>query len=184
MKRRFKLIASIASLTAAVALMAFGVFAAGTRSINVTGTVGFVATNVDATVVVSEDSAANAGAISVAGISTQTFVSNGGNQVGTEVTLTPNLGDDAGNYVYRYTIEVTNDGQSTIYADWAVVADDAGTTAGITRTADADATNAAIAPGATLTYTVTYEVDVAAMTGNSITLAGVGASITLDRDNA
>ena len=54
MKRKFKLISSIASLTAAVALLAVGVFAVGTRTVNVQGTVNFIATNVSATVKVYE----------------------------------------------------------------------------------------------------------------------------------
>ncbi|MGI5842404.1 MAG: hypothetical protein ACOX6H_03865 [Christensenellales bacterium] len=55
MKRKFKLISSIASLTAAVALLAVGVFAAATaRTIDVTGTVGFTASNIAATVKIYE----------------------------------------------------------------------------------------------------------------------------------
>lgn len=54
MKRKFKLITSVASLCLAVALMAFGVYAATAPSVTVNGTVSFSATNVYATVAVAK----------------------------------------------------------------------------------------------------------------------------------
>ena len=50
MKRKFKLITSVASLCLAVALMAFGVYAAANPTVTVTGSVAFSANNVYATV--------------------------------------------------------------------------------------------------------------------------------------
>lgn len=50
MKRKFKLITSVASLCLAIALMGVGVFAATAPSITVTGSVSFTASNVLATV--------------------------------------------------------------------------------------------------------------------------------------
>ena len=52
MKRKFKLLTSVASLCLAVALMAFGVYAAATPKVTITGTVTFQAENVFATVTV------------------------------------------------------------------------------------------------------------------------------------
>lgn len=50
MKRKFKLITSVASLCLAVALMAFGVYAATAPAVTVSGTVSFSASNVLANV--------------------------------------------------------------------------------------------------------------------------------------
>lgn len=61
MKRKFKLITSIASLTAAVALLAVGAFAAGQRNVDVTGIVRFKAQNVNALIQVFDGYAAKAG---------------------------------------------------------------------------------------------------------------------------
>lgn len=57
MKRKFKLLTSIASLCLAVALMAFGVYAATAPTLNVTGTVSFSASNVYATVTMQQGTA-------------------------------------------------------------------------------------------------------------------------------
>ena len=58
MKRKFKLITSVASLCLAVALMAFGVYAATAPSVTVTGSVSFAASNVLASYKVEEHAAA------------------------------------------------------------------------------------------------------------------------------
>lgn len=50
MKRKFKLLTSVASLCLAVALMAFGVYAAARPTVSITGTVTFQAKNVFADV--------------------------------------------------------------------------------------------------------------------------------------
>lgn len=58
MKRKFKLITSVASLCLAVALMAFGVYAATAPSVTVNGSVSFAASNVLASYKVEEHAAA------------------------------------------------------------------------------------------------------------------------------
>ncbi len=58
MKRKFKLITSVASLCLAVALMAFGVYAATAPSVTVTGSVSFAASNVLASYKVEQAEAA------------------------------------------------------------------------------------------------------------------------------
>ena len=57
MKRKFKLLTSVASLCVAVALMAFGVYAAATPEVKLSGTVSFTANNVIADVIVKVDGA-------------------------------------------------------------------------------------------------------------------------------
>lgn len=119
MKRKFKLITSIASLTAAVALLAVGAFAAGSRNIDVIGTVRFTAENVDATIEVFEGYAAKAGDTVDYGegpngegpIGEVVFRANsGGNQAWEEVKLGEygeiTLNDSR--HVYSYKITVTN----------------------------------------------------------------------------
>ena len=61
MKRKFKLLTSVASLCLAVALMAFGVYAAATPKVTISGTVSFNATNVFATVTVYAGTGAESG---------------------------------------------------------------------------------------------------------------------------
>lgn len=60
MKRKFKLITSVASLCLAVALMAFGVYAATAPSVTVNGSVSFAASNVLASWKVEQHAAAAA----------------------------------------------------------------------------------------------------------------------------
>lgn len=54
MKRKFKLITSVASLCLAIALMAFGVYAASAPKLTVSGTVTFTADQIYATVTMQE----------------------------------------------------------------------------------------------------------------------------------
>ena len=61
MKRKFKLLTSVASLCLAVALMAFGVYAAAAPKVTISGTVSFNATNVFATVTVYAGTGAESG---------------------------------------------------------------------------------------------------------------------------
>ena len=60
MKRKFKLLTSVASLCLAVALMAFGVYAAAAPKVTISGTVSFNAKNVFATVTVYAGTGAEA----------------------------------------------------------------------------------------------------------------------------
>ncbi len=60
MKRKFKLITSVASLCLAVALMAFGVYAATAPSVTVNGSVSFAASNVLASYKAEQDPARTA----------------------------------------------------------------------------------------------------------------------------
>ena len=112
MRRKFKLLTTIASLTAAIALLMFGVFAAANRTVNVTGTVTFEATRLNVSVSVYE---ANA----------MTVTDDAGSQVDTTINLqdvteatTFNLGSiadlalsdavGAENQTYSYLIKFEN----------------------------------------------------------------------------
>lgn len=66
MKRKFKLITSVASLCLAVALMAFGVYAASKPTVTINGTVSFSAEKVMADVTVTKGSAADEAALAYA----------------------------------------------------------------------------------------------------------------------
>ena len=66
MKRKFKLITSVASLCLAVALMAFGVYAASKPTVTVSGTVSFSAEKVMADVTVTKGAAGTEAGITYA----------------------------------------------------------------------------------------------------------------------
>lgn len=74
MRRKVKLITTIASLTAAIALLMFGVYAAANRTVNVSGTVSFEATRLNVSVSVYEANAT-------------TIVDDVASQVGTTTNL-------------------------------------------------------------------------------------------------
>ena len=162
MKRKFKLISSIASLTAAVALLVVGVAAAGTRNVGVDGTVGFTATKVNASVVVSEKRN-NAEDFTPLG-EAQTFSATlEGNQTGEDVVLEAITLNDENILVYEYRIQVTNtftaDNDILVVFDWTNYEGEAvPTQAGMTivLTGDVEQT---IAPTEVATYIVTVTVE-------------------------
>ena len=180
MKRKFKLITSIASLTAAVALLAVGAFAAGTRNVDVSGSVSFTALNVDATVTVYEGSALTVAALGditagapVAVNGEQVFVSGAAaEQDGLAVTLGLEALDDD-TLVYQYAIKVENDGAAAMWVRFTVEADSVVLPAGITRNIVAPAnsqnvTGVSVASGASIVLLVTYEVTPSALESASI----------------
>ena len=106
MKRKFKLVTAIASLTAAIALLMFGVYAAGVRTVDVTGTVSFAATNVQATVTVYSNKAATV-ATTDNEEGTYSFTDTTTNTVGGDITgVDVTLGDD--DYTWSYLVVITN----------------------------------------------------------------------------
>lgn len=108
MKRKFKLITSVASLCIAIALMAFGVYAASTPTVTVNGTVSFNAEKVLAEVTVTKGAAATEGDITYAA---------------TDIKL----GSEAGNVA---TLTAT-DNADKVFNDVNVSLDDANVVAGI-----------------------------------------------------
>lgn len=113
MKRRFKLLASIASLTAAVALLVVGVLAATPRTFSVDGTVSFEASNIAATVVVSERHGTDEWAVVktlVYTVDGMVTVDGGAPEAQLTLTfedlLTGTLSDTV--LTYEYKIDVTN----------------------------------------------------------------------------
>ena len=185
MKRNFKLITSIASLSAAVALLVFGVYAAATRTVDITGTVSFTAQNVAATVTVSEDLAPTAGGLTLADIGAKQFtVGSTANQDGLDVSLNPTLTDT--DLVYRYQIVVTNDFTTAdIHVSFTVAAE-ATRDPALAREVTLDGTpvdpatalgDVTIAAGASATVVLTYTLD-AASAPQTLTMA-IGTSVKL-----
>lgn len=110
MKRKFKLLTSVASLCLAVALMAFGVYAAAAPKVTISGTVQFTATNVFADVEVYKyvgPSAIAAGDASWTKVGDTISFTNLSNPENTAVALAVNNLNDT-NLVFQYKIVVTN----------------------------------------------------------------------------
>ena len=136
MKKRVKLLTTIASLCLAVALMAFGVYAATSASFSITNKVSFTATpNVKATVTLEVTEWENiTEAKPTAGTDnwTQTIVSeNSDAEVGADWTiagdaegflaLTPKTVAQGDTMVITYTVTIVNDALSTDSNKWLYV---------------------------------------------------------------
>ena len=192
MKRRFKLITSIASLTAAVALTVAGVYAAAIRQVDITGSVSFTAQNVDATVVVEEGSALTEGAIVLAQVGTDVvFVSNPAVQtpVNGDVALGLEALDDD-TLVYQYQISITNNSAKVLF--YVITVNEGTFPAGVaTDVTETDAVadyvagelDGEIAAGNTVTLTVTYTVTPSQVTTASFAAVNFGANVDLATTN-
>lgn len=187
MKRKFKLVSSIASLSLAVLMLAAGVFAAAqTRQVELAGSVAFTAQNVRATIEVTEGSALTEGAIALGNAQTHNFyvagdaqyVDSATSQAGEDFALTPALNDDA--YVYQYQIVITNNfTDKDIYATLSLVGT-TGLPTGLTVATEVDglsATRVAIGAGLSKTVVVTYTVNVDEAT--TIAATNIGALVSL-----
>ena len=164
--RKIKLLASLTSLVLVVAVMAVGVWAASTVTVNVTGTVSFGAVdNVLATVTTDKS-----------GQSKITVTKDG--TEGSPLTLS-DLVVNAQTGEYVYTITIKNDRPADDQADKAKIqaVATANSASGTNYTVTVDNSGAAsIAPNTTGTITVTFQV-----TNLEIaTTADVGVSIKLD----
>ena len=108
MKKKFKLLTSIASLGLALALGVFGVLAATQYSVSVNSTVSFEANNVNVTIQVIESAPGTA--ISYEGQGTSTTVINDDADA---FELGDNKLDDT-NVKYGYKVIVTNNGGTQV----------------------------------------------------------------------
>jgi hypothetical protein len=116
MKRKFKLITAIASLTAAIALLMFGVYAATARTVNISGTVSFSATNVNAVVEVYQTTGDEYGdpiltldyAINGDFVATTEFEGGVGGYDEYTATGLLNISLSDSVLVYKYKIKITN----------------------------------------------------------------------------
>lgn len=190
MKRKYKLITSIVSLTAAVALLVFGVYAAATRTVDITGTVSFTAQNVAATVTVSEGLAPTAGQLSLTDVGAKAFtVGSTANQDGLDVSLNPSLTDQ--DLVYRYQIVVANDFTTAeLHASFTVLTEttrDAAlarvvTLDGVTVDPATELDDVTIAAGESVTLILTYSLD-AASAPQTLTMS-IGTAVKLATTSA
>lgn len=103
MKRKFKLITSVASLCLAIALMVGGVFAATNPTVAINGSVSFTATkHVYATVSLKEEGDADFGGAQSTDAATAQ---------GTELAFSldsANLAMEAGDLTYQYEVKIVN----------------------------------------------------------------------------
>jgi hypothetical protein len=211
MKRKFKLISSIASLTTAIALLAFGVFAAATRQVDVSGTITFASSNIAATINVYEAYGENEDSNLNYGTSLQTFTYTVNGNVGSQLLKSyTGLGSEGlseDQMLYSYMVEITNDFSS----DWAIIIKytvnevEEGDDDWVSDWNQSDMMNVTVnsesnksdyvqffdysaedgftlAPGLTVRFYKTYHVDLSEAS-NLETLA-IGASFTLDKTAA
>ena len=176
MKRKIKLIISIASLTLSMALVMFGVYAAATaRQTEITGTITFTTTNVRATVAVYEYTGTTApdplGVNNLAGEKQFLYGTEG--QEGATITLGTKVGGTGGNIpmsesvtTYNFVVKITNDFTSgNITVSLPTIS---GVSGVITVTPTVDSTT--IAAGETNTYSYKFTLDPSAPTESSISL--------------
>lgn len=176
MKRKFKLITSVASLAVAISLMMLGVAAAVERTVPVTGTVTFTATQVSATVSIYQAYGPNVltdideknivieGIEFVAGLQ-QTPV-NESIKVGEGFQLSDEQPEKLS---YTYWFKITNDFEETGSSITATINVTGTMPAGVTREPQGKIT---IAPGVTETIKITFSVNIAeTATGTPIDLS-------------
>jgi hypothetical protein len=164
MKRRFKLISSIASLTAAVALLVVGVYSAAIdRNVNVSGTVGFKAKFVDATVTATEARGLEANSEFN---ETVTFTSDNQEETGQtykeikDLGIAPEMQLDDTNLVYSYTLVIKATGASEVHVKFTHEAEVPGLTILVTGLEEGKGV-ATLGEGGELTIKVTYTVEAA-----------------------
>lgn len=110
MKRKFKLITSVASLCLAIALMAFGVYAASAPKLTVSGTVSFNAENVYATVTIQKGKGATLDDITLTDVTVTKGVWTTGtsnDDAKAEANVDETLDDQ--NVAYKYVVTIKND---------------------------------------------------------------------------
>ena len=190
MKKKVKLITTIASLGLALALMAFGVYAAVTASFSVTTQVSFQATaHVKATVTVTETAAlaaapqasdyANSAATGLTDGKMSITRSSTGQDTNGLVDLTlaeVKLREDATYYSYKVVIH--NDDAENSLTVTATTATQTGT--GYTVTFDKNGNDNSIAAGEDYTFVCTIKID--KLDGNAVNVvnADLGVSFKLD----
>ena len=201
-KRKIKLLASLTSLVLVVAVMAVGVWAASTATVNITGSVSYIANgNVKATITLDQT-------LNSEELGTQQTAQFAGNETSSTnikalqlgasndgvVTLSQVETDPSADIVYTYTVVIENnaeasesnpnltvafDGAANVSADAPTKISYAYTTTATTTTGWTDSVNdqatIKLAPGetATIVFTLTQSAN------NSLDLPDIGAAITL-----
>ena len=150
MKKKAKLFTTIASLCMAVALMAFGVYAATNQTLNVTSSVSFES----ATVLVDIKGTVT-GAVETVTEYTYAHDAADPNKQPTDWTISA-LTFDETHAVITYTIEVTNQSEFAIKVD---VTGAPAAVDGQLKVEETGATTASVAKGAKATYTLTLTLE-------------------------
>jgi len=197
MKRRLKFVTSVASLTLAMLFMLFGVYAASTRQVAITGTITFTSDRVEATVSVYQ--VYGTGTINVAqltAVGSQTFAISG-NQDGKNVSLSPALNDTQTKYTFIIKIQGGFPAGSGSSIDveielpelpagtdgWLALNHTGSETAPTAPATGANAANTNIAGNGEYYYTFTYTADPTKAPQSSGVLSFT-CNVTLSRANA
>lgn len=196
MKRRLRFVTSVASLTLAMLLMLFGVYAASSRQVAITGTITFTSESVAATVSVYE--VYGTGTIDVAeltAVGSQPFAISG-NQNGKEINLSPALNDTQTKYTFIIKIQGDFPAGSGSSIDveielpelpsgtdgWLALNHTGSATAPTAPATGANAANTNIAGNGVYYYTFTYTATPASAPATAS--VGFNCSVTLIRANA
>lgn len=193
MKRKFKLITSVASLCLAIALMAFGVYAASAPKLTVSGTVSFNAENVYATVTIQKGKGTTLEGITLNYVAVTNGVwkrgtSNENAQAAANVDET--LDDQ--NVAYKYVVSIKNDFTQNVAIQGTfgtqIPALTAGTTgAELTATVAGGATgNGAVAANGTFTIAAgeTATITVTLLINPAVAAANISANLGMVIDFA
>lgn len=181
MKRKFKLITSVASLCLAIALMAFGVYAASAPKLTVSGTVSFNAENVYATVTIQKGKGATLDDITLTDVTVTKGVWTTGtsnDDAKAEANVDETLDDQ--NVAYKYVVTIKNDFKENVSIKGtfgtqvpALTADTKGAELVATVAGGSEGNGAVaaagtftIAAGETATITVTLVIDPAVAAAN------------------
>lgn len=181
MKRKFKLITSVASLCLAIALMAFGVYAASAPKLTVSGTVSFNAENVYATVTIQKGKGTTLDGITLTDVDVTKGVWGAGTS-NENAQATANVDEtlDDRNVAYKYVVTIKNDFKENVSIKGtfgtqvpALTASTTGATLTATVAGGSEGNGAVaaagtftIAPNTSATITVTLVIDPAVASAN------------------
>ena len=156
MKKKFKLLTSIASLGLALALMTFGVLAATAHTVDITSSIKFEANNVNVNISVVESAPAATISYAAEPKTTDVTTANGSIALSTKAAM-----DDT-KVKYGYQVTVTNNGGTKV-AFAVVTTPDNDSLTGVTVTVAPAYTNTTLeahgTPGNSLVYTVEITID-------------------------
>lgn len=193
MKRKFKLITSVASLCLAIALMAFGVYAASAPKLTVSGTVTFNAENVYATVTIQKGKGTTLEGITLNDVAVTNGVwTTGTSNENAQAAANVNETLDDQNVAYKYVVSIKNDFtsnvaiQGTFGTQIPALAEDV-TGATLTATVAGGATgNGAVAANGTFTIAAgeTATITVTLLINPAVAAANISANLGMVIDFA
>lgn len=199
MRRRIKFVMSVASLTLAMFMAMFGVWAAATRQVAITGTITFTSENVLATITVYEFTSTASGTFSMPAQNKAEKQFTETNQDSLDVSLTPNLTDTDVKYTFiikvvsGYTAGVASKIEATLVAPtvpgtatgWLTLKQQKLTTApsAFPTAVTSIGGKTDIAAAGTVYYVFTYEANPASAPASATGLT-FNSSLTLTKANA